>query len=280
MHRQVVINFFVWALIGIAIIFLEPIYLACNQDPMIAKNAASYMQKVYPFLFLDALSMPLLTFASAQKVVRVAAVSVWVSTIYYAVASYYLYSVRDMGLSGIAYAVGSMFTLRALIICLMVYCSSSFEKFDDCHFFSKETFTNYGPLLKIDLQGFAMTIWSAWAFDMITFMATYLGAVAVASQTIIRSIAILSLTLAAGYSYASKIFIGHCVGKGKHQHAKMYYCVNLTCSLITISLIVILQRVFQNFVLELYTYQHDIKQMLSQVWLMFLAFQVLEVVQD
>ena len=188
--------------------------------------------------------MPLERFASSQKVIRVAAVSIWVSTIYYAFASYYLYSVRDMGLSGIAYAVGSMFTLRALLIYLMVNCSSIFEKFDDCHFFSRETFTNFGPLLKMDLQAFAMTIWSAWAFDMITFMATYLGAVAVASQTIIRSIAILSFTLAVGYSAASRIFIGACVGQGKHQHAKMYYCVNLTCSLITIGLLVILQNVF------------------------------------
>ena len=110
-------------MIGVLVIYLEPVYIAINQDPEVAKNAAAYFQIVYPFLFLDAIAMPLEQLASNQKIVSVAAVSIWGSSIYFWIASYYLYSVRDMGLNGMGYAVGSMFTLRALIIFTMVYSS-------------------------------------------------------------------------------------------------------------------------------------------------------------
>ena len=108
-------------MIGVLVIYLEPVYIAINQDPVIAKNAAAYFQIVYPFLFLDAIAMPLEQLASNQKVVSVAAVAIWGSSAYFWAASYYLYSVRDMGLTGMGYAVGSMFTIRALIIYSMVY---------------------------------------------------------------------------------------------------------------------------------------------------------------
>ena len=125
---------------------------------MIAGKAAKYMQTVYPFLFLDAVGIPCEPFATNQKVISVGAVAIWVSTIYYACASYYLYSVRDMGLQGIAYAVGSMFALRAIIFWLMVHCTSLFKKFDDCRFFSRETFTNIGPLLDMDIKSALMSV--------------------------------------------------------------------------------------------------------------------------
>ena len=216
MHRQQVINVAIWVLIGIPIFYLESIYLFFGQDPVTAENAASFMQTVYPFLFIDALAMPCEVFATNQKVASIGAVSIWGSTIYYAFASFYLYSVKDLGLAGIAYAIGSMFMLRALIILFMVHCTSIFEKFDDCHLISKETFTNMGPLLDMDMKSFAMTIWTMWAFDFIVLMATYLGTEALAAQTIIRSIALLTFMLAIGYSFSCKIFIGASVGEGKH----------------------------------------------------------------
>ena len=174
------------------------------------------MQTVYPFLFLDAIGIPSETFATNQKVISVGAVAIWVSTIYYACASYYLYSVMDMGLQGIAYAVGSMFTLRAIILMSMVHYTSLFKKFDDLYFFSWETFTNIGPLLDMNFKSALMSVWGAWSFEAIAVMATYLGPEVIATQTIIRSIAMLTLVMAKGYSYANKIFIGACVGAGKH----------------------------------------------------------------
>ena len=199
------------------------------------------MQTLYPFLFLDAIGIPYGTFATNQKVISVDAVAIWVSTIYYACASYYLYSVRDMGLTGIAYSVGSMFALRAILLMSMVHCTSLFKKFDDCHFFSRETFTNIGPLLDMNVKSALMSVWGSWSFEAIAVMATYFGADVLSAWTIIRSIAMLTFVMAKGYSYANKIFIGACVGAGKHQAAKMYYCVNFTLAVGTMTFVIVLQ---------------------------------------
>lgn len=247
---------------------------------MIAGKAAKYMQTVYPFLFLDAVGIPCEPFATNQKVISVGAVAIWVSTIYYACASYYLYSVRDMGLQGIAYAVGSMFALRAIIYWLMVHCTSLFKKFDDCRFFSRETFTNIGPLLDMDIKSALMSIWGSWSFEAIAVMATYLGEEVIAAQTIIRSIAMLTFVMAKGYSFANKIFIGACVGAGKHQAAKMYYCVNFTLAVGTMTFVIVLQYVFKEDLFELYTHQDAIETELIKVWPMFLTYQFFEIVND
>ena len=77
-------------------------------------------------------------------------------------------------------------------------------------------------------------------------MTTYLGQIEVAAQTIIRSIALLTFMMAFGYSIVSKIFIGLSVGAGKHQAAKMYYCVSLTCGTTAITIIVFLEYFFRD----------------------------------
>ena len=91
-----------------------------------------------------------------------------------------------------------------------------------------------------------MNIWSGWLFEGLMFMTTYLGQIEVAAQTIIRSIALLTFMMAFGYSFGSKIFIGICTGAGKHQAAKMYYCVSLTCGVTAISFIVVLEYFFRD----------------------------------
>jgi len=137
-----------------------------------------------------------------------------------------------------------------------------------------------GPLLSQDLKSSGMTIWNGWLFDGLMFMATYLGAVQVAAQTIIRSIALLTFMMAAGYAFASKIFIGLSVGAGKHQAAKMYYCVSLTAGVTAISIIVVLEYFFRDWVIEQYTHQDDIVSTIVSVWPIFMVYQLLTIFDD
>lgn len=53
--------------------------------------------------------------------------------------------------------------------------SDNFTFYDDVHLFSRETTTNLGPLIKLSIQSMFMGIWGWWAFEIFTFMATYLG---------------------------------------------------------------------------------------------------------
>jgi len=59
----------------------------------------------------------------------------------------------------------------------------SFTFYDDVKLFSRETTTNLGPLIKLCVQSMLMGVWGWWAFEIFTFMATYLGETQAAAQS-------------------------------------------------------------------------------------------------
>jgi len=83
---------------------------------------------------------------------------------------------------------------------------------DDVFLFSKETVSNLWPLIQVSLGSMFMGIWGWWAFDIFTFMATYLGETEAAAQSQMRSIGLLTFMLPIGYSSASGILSGAAIG--------------------------------------------------------------------
>jgi MATE family multidrug resistance protein len=101
--------------------------------------------------------------------------------------------------------------------------------------FSKETVSNLGPMISVCIKSMFMGIWGWWAFDIFTFMATYLGESQAAAQSIMRSIGLLTFMLPVGYSMAVNILTGNAIGEAKEKLAMQYYKVCLLmASLITV----------------------------------------------
>lgn len=69
----------------------------------------------------------------------------------------------------------------------------------DVTLFSIETINNLGSLFYICLTACAMTVWTSWAFDILTLMASYLGPTLTAAQTIMRTVNMLSFTIPIGF---------------------------------------------------------------------------------
>ena len=89
-------------------------------------------------------------------------------------------AVEGSGVSA-CWATASMFLVRGIVAMTLVCCTTRFKWFDDVRFFSKETFSNIGPLLAMNLKSVAMGVWGWWAFDFFTLMASYLGPTEVAT---------------------------------------------------------------------------------------------------
>ena len=77
-----------------------------------------------------------------------------------------------------------------------------------------------------------MGIWGWWAFEIFTFMATYLGETQAAAQSQMRSLGLLTYMLPVGYSMASSILSGNAIGEYKPKLAITYYKVCLVMALI------------------------------------------------
>ncbi len=68
-----------------------------------------------------------------------------------------------------------------------------------------------------------MGVWGWWAFDIFTLIASYLHAVVIAAQTILRSIGLITYMFPVGILQACATLVGNAVGEGREDKAKRYY---------------------------------------------------------
>ena len=237
---RVFLNAALWCMIAVLIAFIEPVYLASGQDPEVAALATAYVHRVFPFTFIESMGYCFGNFAMSQKVAHYPMITVMTGAAYHAVAVYVLFSVLGWGFYGVCWATGSMFLVRGLVQMLLVRCGGHFQAFGDVYLFSWETVSNVGPLLAIGLKSIAMGVWGWWAFDLFTLMASYLGPNEVATQTIMRSLGLLTFMVPVGFSAACRVHTGNSLGEGKPCQARTYYRVNLTCAVCATALTIAL----------------------------------------
>lgn len=86
-----------------------------------------------------------------------------------------------------------------------------------------------------------MGIWGWWAFDIFTLMASYVSNPAVlSSQTIMRSLGLLTFMIPAGFSQACGITVGGFIGKGLEKALKYYYWTSMYLSVITAAIQIVI----------------------------------------
>ena len=74
-------------------------------------------------------------------------------------------------------------------------------------------------MLRLCVSSMFMGVWGWWNFEILTFMAQYLGENQAAAQTIMRSIGLLTFMLPIGYSSAASILGGNAIGDSNPSQA-------------------------------------------------------------
>ena len=189
------------------------------------------MHTIFPFIWLELLNWSYLQFCVSQRFVLIQTLSTGAGAIGHGICIGIFYYWLDWGYSGICWATSVVFVARLLTTLLYVR-FHGFNWHEDVKFFSAETFSNCGPLIEISLGAMFMGIWGWWAFEIFTFMATYLGVTQAAAQTIMRSIGLLTFMLPVGYSAASGILSGNAIGAYKPNLAIQYYYVCMLMALL------------------------------------------------
>ena len=82
------------------------------------------------------------------------------------------------------------------------------------------------------IMGMLMGVWGWWAFDIFTLMASYLSVDEISSQTIMRSLGLLTFMVPVGFNIACGILIGIKIGEGSERAIKFYYKVAMELSLL------------------------------------------------
>lgn len=120
-----------------------------------------------------------------------------------------------------------------------------------------------------------MTVWLAWAFDILTLFSTYLSPEQIAAQTIMRTVNMISFTIPIGFQISSCILIGKSIGEKNEHQAKLLFRIALTSSILFGALSILLLHRYQYAIFSLYTTDPTIVAALEETWHVFLFYLLL-----
>ena len=103
------------------------------------------------------------------------------------------------GMEGICYAIAWNFTSRCAITSIMLKLSALPDVHPQVKFCSKETVRNIGHLFYLCISSCFMTVWLAWALEVLALFSTYLSPEQIAAQTIMRMVNMISCTVPIGF---------------------------------------------------------------------------------
>lgn len=197
-NRQIYLNTILFVILSVPMLFISYIYDFIGQDVSISENAAIYIWIVLPSLYFFAIGTCIGLFATAQRKPWIMTTATVSSAIVHAVCVFLFYYVFDWGFYGICIATNLHFMTRFTVNYVLVYKCGYFVVLDDVSLFMDKTTEGYEDQLSTCLNSTAMGVWGWWAFDIFTLIASYLHAVVIAAQTILRSIGLITYMLPVG----------------------------------------------------------------------------------
>ena len=115
LHRQYLLNTFVFLVAFIPIIFIKQIYAAIGQDEEISTLATQYVWTVGPTVLPYTQSLTMVGYAEAQQYTSVSITTLATSTVVHAIFMYIFVGVMDLGWTGVCLSTMVMFLSRFVI---------------------------------------------------------------------------------------------------------------------------------------------------------------------
>ena len=178
----------------------------------------------------------------------------------------------DAGFHGIMMATGLMFLVRFIVVFSLVSFRDEVRNHKDVYLFSRESCTNITPLFRKSLASLALGVWGWWSFDIFTLMATYIGTTAAGSQTIMRSIGLITFMMPMGFSVGAGIMIGKSIGQKNTNLAMQYYKVGQVSMCLLSVLQIAVLFCFRDQIIAAFTSNSNIKATMKEAWPYLLVF--------
>ena len=151
--------------------------------------------------------------------------------------------ILDFGYTGLCWANALSYLGRLLgSLIYMKVREDNFTFYDDVRFFSCETVSNLGPILKLSINAMLMTICPLWSFSIINIMAAFYGTSEIAAQSALRSLGFLFMLIPECYNVACQILSGNAIGEFLPIKAlKLYKAALLMAFILTVVQLLVLK---------------------------------------
>ena len=102
---------------------------------------------------------------------------------------------------------------------ITIYCRTNKEVKKSFFFFTKESFQELGPYLKIGIPSTTMLCMEWWSFEVLAIMAGYISVEATGAHVIVLNTHVVIIMVPIGAQVASIVTVGHSMGENDYKKA-------------------------------------------------------------
>jgi MATE family multidrug resistance protein len=203
------------------VIFIDKILLTLGQDPEVVANAAIYAWCCVPGIMFYSWGACYSKYLTAQRITYVGTLSTITASLVHFVVAYVLAVYYELDMLGIGISTSIHFFIRFLVSYGYVNWSGKFNQHKvplsdpDCR-------RNIKPQLYLSLQCASLAVWSWWAMDIFTLIASYMSITELAAQTVLRNIILLTFMIPVAIAMGAVILVGNMIG-AKNVYGAKYY---------------------------------------------------------
>ncbi|CDW78027.1 na+-driven multidrug efflux pump [Stylonychia lemnae] len=278
LNRQFYLSTMVFLPLAIIVYQCETFYVYLGQDPFVAKNASTYVLFNIPGILFATYGSCYSRYFSGNRYTKADMFSKIGASLVHFGLCYYLAVKRDMGMFGVAVSTSFHFFCRFLILFLFFKLKSQFNS-QNVSLFHRENFRNLGHQIKLSFQCASFSIWSWWAFDIFTLIASYMSVSELAAQTILRNIGLLTYMIPVGIAQASSITVGNNIGSKNIQTGMVYAKMCVLTSVIWAAGTVIFLNAMQGTVISVFSNSSEVNSILAKSFPIISVFVFFDCVQ-
>ena len=139
--------------------------------------------------------------------------------------------------------------------------------------------TDLWPQFVLSLQCASLGIWSWWAFDIFTLIASYMTIDDLAAQTVLRNIGLLTYMIPVGLAISSTVFVGNFIGANNLPAAKLYAKMNTISAFIWALASVLFINLLQGQVIGIFSSSPSVNELILKAFNIISVFVFFDCVQ-
>lgn len=198
----------------------EYIFSLLGQEPALASLSATFLWGLLPGAPANLMFECVKKYLQAQGIMHASTVVLLIACPMNMVLNYYLVWSESVGIGYIGAAIATSISQWVMLILLLVYI-----RFVNGHQgwggWTWDAFTGWREFLGLAIPGIIMVCSERWALSMVSLGASYLGTIALATQSIMARTSGFLYAIPLGISVATSNRIGNLIGKEDHRRAML-----------------------------------------------------------
>ncbi|XP_077461425.1 multidrug and toxin extrusion protein 1-like [Stigmatopora argus] len=272
LQRGVLILFLACFPCWAVLINTEPILIAAKQSAEVVNLAQLYVKIFMPALPPAFMYQLLGKYLQNQGIIWPQVITGVFGNSLNAIINYVLLYRLHLGVAGSAAANAiSQCILPALLLAYIYWKGLHKATWGG---WSVDCLREWGSFAKLAIPSMLMFCMEWWAFEVGGFLASQISEVELGAQTVMNQLTVISFMIPMGLSVAASVRVGHALGAGNHEQAKLSCKVSIIFTSIIASCVGIILTLSRNVIGYIFTTDLDVLKRTADVMVLFFVMHL------